>query len=64
MEQNTTKINAIVHGRKFRRIVDQITKNWVRTDPAWIEEKYRMNSFRKFEKIDKSKIIFRKQTAM
>lgn len=55
---------TVVEGRKFRRIVDPVTRNWIRTDPAWIAEKYRMNSLRKFKPMDKSKITFRKKTAM
>ncbi len=55
---------TVVYGRKFRQIIDPITKNWIRTDPSLIAEKYRMNAVRKFKPIDKSKITFRKRTDM
>ncbi len=54
----------IVEGRKFRKLVSTIPQNWVRTDPVWIAEKYKMNSLRQFVPIDTSKIHFRKPTNM
>lgn len=43
-----------------RRVIDKSTKNWIRTDPIWLAEKYIINSSRKFQPVDKSKIKFRK----
>lgn len=44
---------TVVEGRKFRQIIDPIVRNWIRTDPIWISEKYKMNSLRKFDPITK-----------
>lgn len=69
MEQEITKINGFaVTGQKFRRLVfpKSFTKNWVRIDSTIIEEKYRLKSmnFRKYEPIDKNKILYRGNLTM
>ena len=69
MEQGITKTNeTVVVGQKRIRLVfpKSFTKNWVRTDAAIIEQKYRLKSmnFRNFEPIDKNKISYREKLAI
>lgn len=67
MEQTESRINKIVvTERKFKRLVSIAPRNWIRTDPAWIAEKYRLKSmnFRKFEPIDKNRILYRGKLSM
>lgn len=65
MEQNVAKINeTIVHGRRFRRLIDPTTRNWKPTDPNLLAEKYRLNAMVKFQPIDPSKVRFRGKASM
>ena len=67
MKQTESRINEIaVTGRKFKRLVSIVPQNWIRTDPAWIAEKYKLKSmnFRKFEPIDKNRILSRGKSTM
>ncbi len=57
---------TIVKGRRFRKLISTVPQNWVRTDPAIIEEKYRLKSmnFIKFELVDKNRILYRGKLSM
>ena len=55
---------TVVEGRKFRRLVDKETKNWIITNPTLIAEKYRLNSMIPFKPIDISTIRFGGKTFM
>lgn len=67
IEQNAIKTNeTIVTGRKFRKLVSTLPQNWVRTDLAIIEEKYRLKSmnFRKYEPVDRNSILYKGKLTM
>lgn len=64
MEQNETSVSEVTVVRHNHRYISSKflqPYNWYVTDPTFLAEKYKMNSIRKFEPVDKSKIRFRKQ---
>ena len=55
---------TVVIGRKFRRLIDIETKNWIITNPTLIAEKYRLNAMFKFQPIDPNTVRFRGKASM
>lgn len=56
--------DIIVKGRKFRRLIDPVTKNWEPTNPDLLAEKYKLNAMFKFQPIKPAIIRFRGNAAM